>query len=239
MRRVTATLTCEVCGFDAARWSAEDLERTLAHSDDLIGHVVNGASDGVGSARLTDVSLDDRVGATHSLMHHLDHVATSRRGAEEFATMVGTVASVQASGGGVPKLPVAEVVVDTGGVLGDRQGNRHHHGRPWQAVCLYSADLLSALADEGHPIVAGGAGENVTISGVDWARMRGGLTIAIGDLRLRTSSPAAPCHKIGGCFADGDWMRMDHAQRPGWSRWYASVLEGGTIRPGDRVTIAA
>lgn len=232
-------MTCEVCGFDAARWSDEDLERTLVHSDDLIGHVVSGAPDGVGSAPLNDASPDDPVSATHSLMHHLVHLAAARRSAEHFVTMVGTVESLQASGGGVPKSPVSEAVVDIGGVTGDRQSNRHHHGRPWQAVCLYSADLLSALASEGHPIVAGGAGENVTIAGVDWTRMRGGLTIAIGDLRLRTSSPAAPCRTIGGCFADGDWMRIDHARRPGWSRWYASVVEGATIRPGDRVTIAA
>jgi MOSC domain-containing protein YiiM len=153
--------------------------------------------------------------------------------------MVGAVVSLHASTGGVPKLPIAEAVVGRGGIEGDRQNNRRNHGRPWQALCLYSSDLLDVLAAEGHPIAPGAAGENLTISGVDWARMRGGLTIEIGDVRLRTSSPAAPCHKIGDCFVERDWSRIDHVENPGWARWYASVLVGGTIRPGDPLRVTA
>lgn len=236
---MTTTLTCDVCGFAAVRWSADDLERTLAHGDDLIGYVLSGSPD---RARLAARPLDlddDPVVATHTVMHRLDELATTRRLLEQFEPMVGSVDSLQASSGGVPKLPIADAVVDPGGVEGDRQNNRHHHGRPWQALCLYSSDLLEVLATEGHPIAAGSAGENLTISGVDWSRMRGGLTIEIGDVRLRTSSPAAPCHKIGDCFVERDWNRIDHVDRPGWARWYASVLTGGAVRPGDQVTITA
>jgi MOSC domain-containing protein YiiM len=28
-------------------------------------------------------------------------------------------------------------------------------------------------------------------------------------------------------------------KHPGWSRWYASVLDGGVIRPGDTVVVSA
>jgi MOSC domain-containing protein YiiM len=104
---------------------------------------------------------------------------------------------------------------------------------------MYSSDLIEALRAEGHPITAGGAGENLTIRGIDWSRMRGGLTITIGDVVLRTSSPAAPCHKIGDCFTERHWNRIDHVERPGWARWYASVLSGGTVSPGDVVTVSA
>ncbi len=235
----TDRLTCDVCGFDGARWSDDDLERTLAHTDDLIGYVIAGAPDEASLAAFSNDAVDDPVVATHAVMHRLDELAAIRRSDDSFEPMVGAVASIQVSSGGVPKSAVAEAIVGPGGIEGDGQNNRHHHGRPWQALCVYSSERLDELVAEGHPIGPGAAGENLTISGVDWSRMRGGLTIEIGDVRLRTSSPAAPCHKIGDCFTERHWNRIDHVERPGWSRWYASVLAGGAIRPGDPVTITA
>jgi len=233
--------TCHVCGFDGARWSPGDLERTLAHSDDLIGYALEGA--GAEFARRAVVEPitvdDDLLSSTHSVMHRLHDVAVARRAADDFAPMVGRVDSLQASGGGVPKAPILEAEIGTAGVSVDAQGNRKHHGRPWQAICLYSTERLGELRAEGHPITAGSTGENITISGVDWSLMRGGLTISIGEVRLFTSSPAAPCQKIGDSFIDRHWNRIDHAERPGWARWYASVLAGGTVIPGDTVTVTA
>jgi len=234
---MTTVSRCEQCGFDERRWSPTDVERTLAHADDLIGYVV----DGWGAAA-PSVSIDtarDPIAAVHTLMRHLDRLAAERRAADPFEPMAGVVAALHASDGGVPKRPIASAVVDAAGIVGDRQGSRQHHGRPWQALCLFSVDVIDQLAAEGHPIVPGSVGENVTIGGVDWSRLRGGLTIDIGDVRLRTSSPAAPCRKIGGSFADGDWNRIDHTTRPGRARWYASVIAGGSISPGDAVSITA
>ncbi len=235
------TLTCDHCGFDGSRWSNDDVERTLAHTDDLIGYVLEGAddTDGADATALPAGPDDDPLAAVHALMHHLHEVASGRRAANDFEPMVGTVDSLQASGGGVPKASIPVADIGPSGVIGDEQNNRRHHGRPWQAVCLYSSDRIEALRSEGHPIAAGATGENLTISGIDWSRMRGGLTITIGDVALRTSGPAAPCHKIGQCFTDRHWDRIDHVAHPGWARWYASVLTGGTIRPGDTVTITA
>ena len=236
-----SSLTCIDCGFDASRWSDDDLERTLAHADDLIGYVLEGSAGEfvVEVAAESIVVADAPVESAHAVMHRLHDVAVARRMTLEFEPMIGRVESLQASGGGVPKVSVAVAVIDPAGVVGDVQGNRRNHGRPWQAVCLYSADLIASLRSEGHPVTAGGTGENVTISGVDWSRMRGGLTITIGDVEVRTSSPAAPCHKIGDCFTDRYWNRIDHVEHPGWARWYASVLRGGTVAPGDTVTITA
>jgi MOSC domain-containing protein YiiM len=189
------------------------------------------------------VTGDDQIASAHALMHHLDVLAAARRERDPFEPMIGLVDSIQSSTGGVPKLPVDEAIVGPSGIEGDGHNNRRNHGRPWQALCLYSSDLLAELAAEGHPIRAGSAGENLTISGIDWTRMRGGLTVTIGadptPVRLQTSGPAAPCHKIGDCFVDREWSRIDHAEQPGWARWYASVRAGGSIRPGDTVTITA
>jgi len=238
-------LTCSECGFDGSRWSTDDLERTLAHTDDLIGYVLDGAAPMLGSsvADLGVTSGDDQLAAAHALMHHLDVLAAARRERDTFEPMSGLVDSIQLSTGGVPKLPVDEAIVGPSGIEGDGHNNRRNHGRPWQALCIYSSDLLAELAAEGHPIRAGSAGENLTISGIDWTRMRGGLTVTIGagptPVWLQTSGPAAPCHKIGDWFVDREWNRIDHDERPGWARWYASVRAGGSIRPGDAVTITA
>jgi MOSC domain-containing protein YiiM len=172
-------------------------------------------------------------------MHRLHELAAARRDADVFEPMTGSVESLQSSGGGAPKVSIPLAEIGPGGVLGDVQANRRNHGRPWQALCLYSSDLIAALRHEGHPIAAGSTGENLTLSGIDWSRMRGGLTITIGEVVLRTSSPAAPCHKIGDSFTERHWDRIDHVERPGWARWYASVLSGGTVSPGDAVLVTA
>ena len=235
------TLTCGDCGFDSARWSRSDLERTLAHTDDLVGYVLEGADHDLIERATAEriVADDDLVSSTHSVMHRLHDLAMVRRAADDFVPMVGRVDSLQASGGGVPKASIPSADIGSTGISVDVQGNRKNHGRPWQAICLYSSDLLAALRSEGHPIAAGSTGENITVSGVDWARLRGGLTITIGEVTLFTSGPAAPCHKVGESFVDRNWNRIDHGERPGWARWYASVLRGGTVHPGDEVIVTA
>lgn len=233
---MAAVSRCGECGFDQRRWSPTDVERTLAHADDLVGHVTAGWS----TAPSVDIDTSgDPIAAVHDLMHQLDRLAVERRTADPFEPMAGVVATLHASDGGVPKRAIASAEIDAAGIVGDRQGNRQNHGRPWQALCVFSADVIDALAAEGHPIRPGSVGENLTIGGVDWSRMRGGLTITIGDVVLRTSSPAAPCHKIGDSFVERHWNRIDHVERPGWARWYASVLSGGTVSPGDTVTVTA
>jgi hypothetical protein len=239
-RTISGVLTCDRCGFDGSEWSANDVERTLSMADDLIGHVVAGGPDPPSDLdHRGAIDGDDPEAAVHAVMHRLDELARWRRAREPFEPMSGTVSSLQTSGGGVPKRGVDVAEIGRGGMAGDVQGNRHHHGRPWQAICLYSRDVLDALVTEGHPIVAGGAGENLTLSGVDWSRIRGGLTISVGEVRLRTSGPTTPCRKIAGCFLDRDWNRIHHGHHPGWSRWYASVITGGTIRRGDPVIVTS
>ncbi|MGB0112180.1 MAG: MOSC domain-containing protein [Ilumatobacteraceae bacterium] len=240
MPSTTTVPTCSDCGFDAARWSDDDVERTLFHAEGLLEYTLAAAPDDVRQQYLPRAASHqtDALADVHDVMHDLAAAARSRAAVEPFEPMVGTIESLQAATG-VPKGPVPDAVVDGGGIVGDVQTNRRNHGRPWQALCLYSADVIDALRSEGHPITPGGAGENLTIRGLDWSRMRGGLTIDIGDVRAFTSSPAAPCHKIGDNFIDREWNRIGHEGRPGWSRWYASVLSGGTIRPGDLVRVTA
>lgn len=149
---------------------------------------------------------------------------------------VGTASGLFVSDGGVPKSPVASVDVDHGGIVGDRQANRIHHGRPWQALCLWSTEVIDAFRAEGHPIEAGLAGENVSLTGISWDRMRPGVLLRIGDVLAEVSSYAIPCKKNAAWFADGRFDRMHHREGP-ISRIYATVLEPGSITTGDPVLL--
>lgn len=149
----------------------------------------------------------------------------------------GVVVQLNRSDGGVPKRPVDRVQVGVRGVVGDRQAARRHHGRAWQALCLWSAEVIDRLAAEGHPIGPGRAGENVTISGLDWAEMRPGVRLRIGSVLAETALWSLPCSKNAQWFLDGDFQRMHHERERGVSRIYAWVLEPGHIAVGDPVVV--
>ena len=148
----------------------------------------------------------------------------------------GTVVQLNRSGGGVPKLPLPVVDVDWGGVVGDIQVNRRHHGRPFQALCLWDADVIDRFAAEGHPIRYGSAGENVTIRGLDWDRVRPGVRLRLGTSTCEASSYAVPCSQNAGWFLGRAFNLMHHDRGP-VSRVYATVLEPGHIVTGDEAVL--
>jgi len=143
---------------------------------------------------------------------------------------------INISQGGVPKLPVDDAVVDEGGVVGDSQADRVHHGRPDQALCLYSLEVIEELQGEGHPIAPGSAGENLTLTGLDWAALGPGARLRIGsEIEIEVTSFTTPCEKNAGWFLDGKFSRMSQSLHPGSSRLYARVLRGGPVETGDEV----
>jgi MOSC domain-containing protein YiiM len=147
---------------------------------------------------------------------------------------------INLSDGGVPKRPVLEAVIAATGVEGDRQRNLKVHGGPDRALCLFSQDLIERLQDEGHPIDAGFSGENLTLAGLDWEKLKPGDRLRIGpDVRIEVMSYTAPCDLNARWFRDGDYKRISQKKNPGWSRLYAKVLHEGVVRPGDEVTIEA
>jgi MOSC domain-containing protein YiiM len=148
---------------------------------------------------------------------------------------VATVARVNVSGGGVPKRPVGGAGIGWRGLDGDRQADTKHHGRPFQAVCLWSSEVIAELASAGHRIQPGSAGENLTISGLDWTSLRSGTRLLVGTAVVELSYPAVPCQKQTRWFADGDFGRISHDQNPQWARWYGWVRRPGVVRVGDAV----
>ena len=151
--------------------------------------------------------------------------------------MRGVLESINVSRGGVPKTSVFEALVTEEGLSGDLQRDLRFHGGPDRAVSLFSYEIIEALQLDGHPIVPGSAGENLTVSGLDWALLKAGAEIQIGSVRLLVTGFASPCEKISGSFLDGDMTRLSQKRHAGQSRLYARVLAGGVIRPGDDVVV--
>lgn len=148
------------------------------------------------------------------------------------ATTTGHVVQLNRSSGGVPKVAVPAVDVSWRGVAGDVQRARQHHGRPWQALCIWSLEVIEALNAQGHHLVPGATGENVTVAGLPWAEVRAGVRLALGSVLCEVSSYTEPCSKNARWFAGGDF-RVMHASRGPVSRVYATVLEPGRIETGD------
>lgn len=228
------------------RFSTTDARKTLNMAGDLLDFCPRSAQRALASLRAeidsivaaTDTSDDTALGAALGDVFPLLLAARSVVTEADAmpATAIGRVAQLNVSDGGVPKLPVDRVEVEFAGVATDRQATRQHHGRPWQALCLWSAEVIAALAADGHPIAAGSAGENITISGIDWALMRSGVRLTIGSTLVQVTAPAVPCKQNAGWFHDGDFDRIHHRHGP-ISRVYATVIQPGIVSAGDPVTL--
>lgn len=147
----------------------------------------------------------------------------------------GVIVSINVSGGGVPKFPVATARVGPTGLDGDGHRDRRHHGGPDRALCLYSLERIESLQREGHAIAPGATGENLTISGLDWDTIAPGVQLRAGGVTMEITAYASPCKSIRASFADENASRISQGLHPGWSRVYARVVTSGELRVGDAV----
>ncbi|MCU1344112.1 MAG: hypothetical protein JWL70_378 [Acidimicrobiia bacterium] len=238
---------------EPSRYTPSDLRRTIQNLE-LMWHWLpgDGTAPALGAERAqvdevlarfptaqslsvaTRADLEAAVLAGMTALHHAGRRLVAAGLAPPPST--GRVAQLNASGGGVPKLPVEHVDVNWRGLVGDRQATRVHHGRPWQALCLWSMEVIEQLRADGHPISAGAAGENITLVGLDWASVRTGVQVQVGDVVCEISAPALPCSKNRRWFLGGDVGAMHHDRGP-VSRAYATVVRPGTIAQGDEALL--
>jgi len=150
------------------------------------------------------------------------------------------ISQINVSAGGVPKLPVASAKVTELGLESDAHRDLEHHGGPERALCLFPMEQIRALQAEGHTVRPGSMGENLTVEGIDWARVTPGARLELGDqVLIEVTRYTSPCFNIKPYFVGGDFSRVSQKKHPGWSRVYARVLRTGAIKQGDPVRLTA
>jgi MOSC domain-containing protein YiiM/SAM-dependent methyltransferase len=154
----------------------------------------------------------------------------------------GIVASVNVNRGGVPKPPVDGTRILRGGLDGDGHLEPEPvHGGPDQAVCLYAQEAIERVRADGDVAFPGAYGENLTLLGIDWARLSAGDRVAFGEgeagALLELTKPAAPCQTIAHWFEERRIARISYKVHPEDARWYARVLREGPVTPGMAVRV--
>jgi len=147
---------------------------------------------------------------------------------------VGRIVQLSVSNGAVPKHAIEGARVTALGLAGDAHRDREHHGGPERAVCLFAMEAIRELQAEGHPLVPGALGENVTLEGLEWSAVQPGARLRLGqEVVLEVTRFTSPCLNIRPAFRDGDYSLVSQKRYPGRSRVYARVVSTGVVRRGD------
>jgi MOSC domain-containing protein YiiM len=140
---------------------------------------------------------------------------------------------------GIHKVPVdgaVEITVD--GLRGDTIVDGRHHGGVDQAVYVYATiDYDWWTTELEYELPPGTFGENLTISGLESARVRIGDRLHIGPdpVTLEVTAPRAPCATLAARMGDPAFVRrFKAAARPGM---YCRVIREGPVRAGDPVSL--
>ena len=130
------------------------------------------------------------------------------------------------------------VEVDAEGLVVDEQADRRHHGGPEQALYAYATEDYDHWVEQlGRALVPGQFGENLTTAGVDVNGARIGERWRVGGIVVAVTGPRIPCSTFAGHIDEPAWVRrFTAALRPGA---YLRVVETGTVRAGDPITVVA
>lgn len=126
----------------------------------------------------------------------------------------------------VHRFPMKEV--EEAEVVCDKGFKGCIHGRPnsKRQVSLMDIETLQKLG-----IPAGAVKENVTTRGLDFQRLSPGQHLRIGASLLEITLPCDPCPRM-------DEIRQGlQEELRGQRGWLCRVIEGGTIRHGDRIEV--
>lgn len=138
---------------------------------------------------------------------------------------------------GIFKRPLAgPVEIDAQGLRDDAILDRRHHGGVDQAVYIYFADDYRFWSRElNQTLEPGTFGENLTIDGVEGAKVAVGDRFTIGPVVLEVTSHRTPCSVFAARMGDPKWVKRFHrAGRPGA---YCRVLSPGAVSAGMSVAV--
>jgi MOSC domain-containing protein YiiM len=158
--------------------------------------------------------------------------------------VIGAVAQISVSGGGIPKLAIPSAELTDVGIAGDGWRYPFHGGRR-RAILLITAEGIDELVAQGYPLFAGALGENLTTRGIQRRDLRIGHRLRVGDAEVMLTEMRTPCATLDvygsgvqGAMFDARVQAGDpESPRWGLSGFYASTVQIGTIRTGDPIVL--
>lgn len=159
--------------------------------------------------------------------------------------MNGSILQINVSRGGVPKRAIPEGDVTPLGIAGDLHAHPEIHGGPRQALLLITSEGIDELTGLGFPLFYGALGENLTTRGLNRRSMRVGQRWRVGQIVVELTKPRGPCETLN-VYGPGIHQAVYDAQvkagdpaspRWGLSGFYASVIQPGTVRTGDPISL--
>lgn len=141
----------------------------------------------------------------------------------------------------IVKAPVlASAWLDAGGLGGDEQADRVHHGGSDRALSHYPADHLpywqAQLPAQAETFVPGAFGENLMCDGLTETQVCIGDVFQLGSAVVQVTQPRQPCWKVNQRFGiETLSRRMVDTRRCGW---LYRVLEPGWVAPADSLHLA-
>jgi len=162
--------------------------------------------------------------------------------------MRGEIIQVNISPGGVPKRAVPQAFIGPLGLEGDGHAHPDIHGGPLKAVLAVSAEAVDALIAGGFPLFYGALGENLTVRGIEARWLRSGQRWRAGQAVIELTTLRAPCSSLAAydlpdrTLRSAIWddsLKAGNTASPLWGLggFYASVVQPGEVRPGDRFAL--
>jgi MOSC domain-containing protein YiiM len=145
--------------------------------------------------------------------------------------MIGALAQLNVSPGGMPKCAVKSARVSAHGVEGDKQRNLKYHGGSDRAVCLFSEELYAWLRERGIDLKNGSVGENFTTRGIDLDALSAGDQLRVGECLVELTDIRVPCRNLN------QWDPNLLKTIKGHSGWVAKVIEEAVVEPGDAIEV--
>jgi hypothetical protein len=108
-------------------------------------------------------------------------------------------------------------------------------------VLLIQQEIFESLAERGHEVGAGHLGDNITTQGLDLHALPTGTRLRLGDTAVvELTGLRQPCPQIDD-FQNGLTTVLRHRDAEGDMVQAAGVmsivLDGGTVKPGDRIEL--
>ena len=142
----------------------------------------------------------------------------------------------------LPKQSASFAVLTNSGIDGDSNKFRYNKkkGDPDMAILLLTIAELEELKLRGFSIQPGDFGENILLKDIHFRDLMPDVILNVGsEVVLQVSRICDPCSKLSQLPKIGKThIKQLLRESNGLRGWYARILQGGTIAPGEKVILS-